>query len=235
MKKFYLILLLSLSSILLLANELTHSSVASMHDEKELNKITEKYEKIFQDNPEDTDALLILGIAYHNISVGGNQTTSEIAHNYLKKACELDRENALALVYLGSARTLMGRDAANPLNKIKFVDQGIALIDTAVAMDESNIDVRLVRLNNSPSLPDFFKRQEVFFADVKYFLELTNKNPNRFDNSVLEAIYYFAGEMFKSEKKLMEAKEYWEKTIAISTTNYYKDLAEKELEVFFDD
>lgn len=236
MKKIILTVLLSLMLVNLgICEQRSYSLVTGLHDVQKLKEIAKKYEESIKANPKDIDALLTLGIAYHNISVEGDRIVSKTSYEYLKRVMDIDKKNVLAMVYLGSVRTLMGRDASNPMNKIKFVNEGIKLMDSAVDMDEKNIEVRLVRLNNSPSLPSFFKRQKMFFKDAEYLLDVVNNRSVQLDNNTLEVIYYSAGEMYKMKNDLSKAKEFWKKTILVAKQDYYKTKAQERLRTFFNE
>lgn len=68
--------------------------------------------------------------------------------------------------WLGSATTMMALEVDSVVKKLKFVNQGIELIDQAARRAPANIIVKFVRVYNCLSLPQFFNRSNVAYEDL---------------------------------------------------------------------
>lgn len=87
---------------------------------------------------------LSLSLAYANptetiinnyqLAASGDERKTEQVFSQLSHLLEQEKEAPLTLVYLGSAETLMGRDAFLPWNKIKYVEQGVGKIDKGIRL-----------------------------------------------------------------------------------------------------
>lgn len=209
-------------------------NIYGLMDFKELTRIINEKEVILKERPTDIDALKVLGIAYHNLSVIGKKGVCEKAFSTLTKAYELTPQDYEILVYLGSSRTLMGRDAIIPFAKLYYVYNGCRIMDEAVSKSPDNIIVRLTRANNSLALPDFFNRAKYAKKDLLYLLNLSKKKSEIFPPDLLATIYYTLGEYYKGkgESQWDKARECWEKAIEIAPESKDGILSSDRLEVY---
>lgn len=109
-----------------------------------------------------------LGIAWHNLAVLDVSGASTKARSWLEKAHASYPHDMTILAYLGSARTLVARDSWNVVTKVSNVNQGINLIDRAVRNAPNDVAARLVRANNSLTLPKFFGRRSRAVEDFSF-------------------------------------------------------------------
>jgi len=218
------------SSLVITWAETQRENVYGLMDYQGLKRIIEEKEGILKENPNDVSALKILGIAYHNLSVLGKKGVSEKAFSTLNKAYELAPQDNEILVYLGSARTLLGRDATFPLTRLYQVNKGCRLMDEAVSNARDNIVVRLTRANNSLALPSFFNRAKYAKEDMLYLLRLSEKE--KFPPELLATIYYTLGEYYKGREEWDKAREYWQKAIKVAPDSEDGIAAQKRLEVY---
>lgn len=146
----------------------------------------------------------------------GEKPASENAVKYLTKANELTGESdAEIIAYLGSSFTLKGRDAALPTMKIYYVKKGCDLIDKAVNKQPKNIVARMVRINNSLSLPTFFDRLKYAEKDCLFLIKCYEKKEIEIDKETLAEIYFRLGEVYYKKDKLDKAEKLWQETIEI--------------------
>jgi cytochrome c-type biogenesis protein CcmH/NrfG len=117
------------------------------------------YETCLAANPNDQEALLRLGIYYHNRGGEGDEKAVVKAVEFLDRLLQLNNRNTVAMAFYGSAVTMQSRDAFLPWNKMKYVNEGIGKLDKAVMLDSTNLRVRMVRGVNSVNLPDFLNRR----------------------------------------------------------------------------
>jgi len=128
-------------------------------------------------DPADVKKLKMLGIAYHNLATLKMKGASAKAAAYLQKAYALSPHDDEVLAFLGSSWTMVGRDSWNVLAKTSDVNQGIKMIDQAVAQSPDNIVVRTVRMNNSLEVPAFFNRKDMADKDLQYLKKAQKETP----------------------------------------------------------
>lgn len=140
----------------------------------------------------DAQQWLAVGIVYHNFA-DGNPEDIETAIDACEKAF-LMGGNAEALAYWGSSVTLKaGWYSANGqiLKATSGVSDGLEMIDRAVEMEPSLIDLRILRLFNSLGIIESspFERSQQIQTDLDVLEDLSN--PNEKDLATL--IHYARG------------------------------------------
>jgi len=153
------------------------------------------------------------GIEFHNAA----KTESD---GYARKCKEslfpyID-VNMTARAYYGSAVTLEAGycSKSNPLHALDLLREGSSYIDEAVAKENTNAELHIIRLVNgilvSKSSP--FKRYAVIKDDVAYLLE--KKNTAALDKNTMALIYLYCGYFRIEENSLEEAFDLFDKAIA---------------------
>jgi len=135
---------------------------------KNLSAQITQWEKQLKSDPSNTELLLKLGKAYHDVA-GENEDKEAVkkAEKYLSKLLEIEPGNALAMVYYGSVLTMKARDAFFPWEKMKYMKKGFGKMDSAVALDPDEPEVRLIRAINSTLVPKMFNRLKMALSDFK--------------------------------------------------------------------
>ncbi|MBU1782318.1 hypothetical protein KKD87_03000 [bacterium] len=205
-------------------------NIYSLMEFDELEKVIAEQEEILKKEPSGITTLKILGIAYHNLSVIGKKGVSKKAFSILAKAYESKSDDYEILAYLGSTKTLLGRDAFVPFNKLYYVYEGCQLMDKAVSKAPDNFVVRLCRANNSLALPSFFRRAKYVKKDMFYLLKMGREK--KFSPELLATIYCLLGEYYKVEERWELASDYWEKAVKIAPNSKDGMLSKKRLEVY---
>ncbi len=168
-----------------------------------------EYEARLAANPNDQEALLRLGIHYHNRGGDGDEKAVEKAIDFLDRLLQLNNRNTVAMAFYGSAVTMQGRDAFLPWNKMKYVNEGIGKLDKAVMLDSTNLRVRMVRGMNSIKLPDFPNRRPFALRDFAFVV--ARADSSNLEKSERVQTYYFYGLTLKQEGRIDEAKRMWGK------------------------
>ena len=140
-------------------------------------KITQLRQQLNQ-KPDDYETLKTLGIAYSSQASRQSKSSIPKAVEFLTKAHQLNPEDSVTLVYLGSSTTMMARTTKNPLRKLKYANRGIALMDKAAKRDPDNVTVRMVRGMNATRLPAIFNRGEVAWEDFEHLASLIEQHPS---------------------------------------------------------
>jgi len=170
-----------------------------------LAQITQLQQRLDQ-NPSDYEALRDLGIAYHNAALKDSKVYAKKAIEYLEKAHAKKMDDNVVLCYLGSAYTLLAKDASNPMDQMSFVNKGVEYMDKAARKDPDNITIRMTRANNSKSLPKFLNRRPIAYEDFEHLADLFERGlkvPFQLKTSVyhsLAALYREDGDVAKAQK-----------------------------------
>ncbi|MDA3901678.1 MAG: hypothetical protein PF637_14300 [Spirochaetes bacterium] len=133
-------------------------------------------------------------------------------------------KNALVLAYYGSVVGLNAIYDENVTNKIKYADDSNALTDTAVAMNDTNPTIRLVRAHTSYEMPDFFDRADIAREDYDFLIScMSDKSCNLPDNQIA-VVFHNRAELLRREGEIEKAISYFEK---VSDFAPESDIAEK--------
>nr|WP_262359088.1 hypothetical protein [Vibrio mimicus] len=117
-------------------------------------------------------------IQRYNQAAQGDTQLVEPLYTELENLIEQEGATALSLVYLGSTRTLMGRDAFLPWKKMRFSEEGLATIEKGLSLLNRDASSPEARLNGLPtrmltvaiaaatytSMPDMFNHFERGYA-----------------------------------------------------------------------
>ncbi|KJY82767.1 hypothetical protein TW81_11120 [Vibrio galatheae] len=115
-------------------------------------------------------------ITQYNLAAQGDEAKVEYVYQQLEQQIAQDGADPLSLVYLGSTKTLMGRDAFMPWNKMKYTEQGLATISKgldllntqAIPLDQQalrqglpeSLLAKAIAGSTFTSLPDMFNHFE---------------------------------------------------------------------------
>lgn len=163
-------------------------------------------------NPSDYEALQGLGIVTHYMAIKDSKAYSKKAVQLLEQVQKSKPEDYMVLCCLGSAYTLMAKDAGSPAARADFFNKGVEYMDKAVRKDPNNYRVRMIRANNSKGMPKFLNRRSIAFEDFETLAGLFEKDhkfPARLKGSVyrnLAVLYQEDGNMEKAQKYQTMAK-----------------------------
>ena len=79
--------------------------------------------------------------------------------------------------YCGASYLLMGKYEKNPMNKEKWIKDGLQIIDKAQNNDPNNVKVRILRGYSCYHLPAYFNRISTTIEDFEYLLSRREKDP----------------------------------------------------------
>ena len=134
-----------------------------------------RHEASLKRNPKNLIALRELGIIEHMRVVEGKETEPKLitsAYELLKKAYLQDKTHPLTMAYYGSITTMMALTTERQMSKLKHVKSGTRKLDKAVRLVPDDVNVRMVRGNNSLGLPKFLKRSRLAVKDFLHVLKL---------------------------------------------------------------
>jgi tetratricopeptide (TPR) repeat protein len=184
--------------------------------------------------------ILYFALAYPTDLHESNAATNVIA--YTDKFLKQDKDNPLGLVYNGVAHGLLARDSDNVLVKMVEANNGSSTCDKAVKLSQGSSGewyIRFMRANFYQGLPGFFGKRDIAREDYRFVETLYNKDTN--NNSIagpMGTVYFYLGEIEKSETNIDKAIEYWKKSVQLNS-RFGMDTpegrkAKKEIDTFSD-
>lgn len=190
-----------------------------------------EWENQLQTDPTNKELLLKLGKAYHDLA-GENEEKEAIkkAEVYLSKLLEIEPGNAPAIVYYGSVLTMKAREAFLPWDKMKYMKQGFAQMDSAVALDPDEPEVRLIRAINSTSVPKMFNRLKMALSDFLYIEELEKEKLAEMTNKFWLPYYFYFGLALEKDEQLQPARKKFAKVIELDSNCELANKARGQLE-----
>lgn len=90
-------------------------------------------------------------IERYNQAAQGDETLVDPLYADLEKLVEQEGATPLTLVYLGSTRTLMGRDAFLPWKKMRYSEEGLATIEKGLSLLSDDAANSQERRNGLPT------------------------------------------------------------------------------------
>lgn len=159
-----------------------------------------------------------LARAYHDaVRVNENDDYTERAELLFEEILKEKRDHAEAMTMYGSLKTIMGRDAFLPWNKMKYVEQGCDKMDKAVQLAPDNLNIRITRALNNINLPSFFNRITYCLEDFEFI----QKHPafSHFNPGIKLQIFYYSAKAFETNEQVQEAKEMYAKAVALNLNN----------------
>jgi tetratricopeptide (TPR) repeat protein len=204
-------------------------SLLGLRVKGDLYKVIGEAEKVLEKNPKDKDSFIKLGIAYHNLANMEVKDAAPKGVEYLKQGNKLYPDDALILAVLGSCITIVGRNASNIVEKMRYVNEGTPLIDKAVNVAPDNIFVRMVRSDNSAGIPKMFGRTHFAKEDLLHIEGIIKRSPKEVSLDMQTEVYYKLGNIFKSEKDESKAKSYFKRAAELSPDSEWGKRAKREL------
>ncbi|ESQ11173.1 MAG: hypothetical protein N838_26790 [Thiohalocapsa sp. PB-PSB1] len=164
-----------------------------------------------------------LGIAWHNIAVTETAGAAKHAQGWLQQASRAAPSDYEAMAFLGSANTMVARDAWNPATKARLVNRGVQLLDRAVRMAPNNVSVRIARMMNSLALPAFLGRGAKVREDL---LQLNGPLAEQIPHPVLAAELSFRlGELMQHEGRTKRALDLFQQARAQAPDSHWAQRA----------
>jgi hypothetical protein len=167
----------------------------------------------------------------HDLAAEGDKDETKKLCADLEKNFKDHPDDCLIQAYLGSVYTLRSRDAFPGPGKLKYLKDGLKIMDAAVESDPDSLPPRFVRAVNNYSLPGFCMRRDTARADFKRLLgELEKPDASAtLDMETRQAIYYFAGLSYKQTRDPVQAREAWQRGWNLAPTSSLAGKIQKQL------
>ncbi len=161
--------------------------------------------------------------------LGGEKAAVEECIGKLETVLKKEPDNQLARVYLGSAYTLRSRDLAFGPKKLRTLQQGLAVMDEAVAAAPTEPKVRLARALTTSALPSILGRASESRKDFLLLAEMAGRSRQKFEEGDLQIVYYNAGLAAKADGDKSKAIELWQEGLRHSVDPALTQKLETEL------
>ena len=173
------------------------------------------------------------GIKAHNAGLAGDDASIEEALRLLGPD-GWDRP-PLALAYHGSALTLqasLAKKEGDLLKALTRIDEGTKEIDAAAALSPGDLDIRMLRVENSVALIEAspVDRRPQAIGDIAWFRSRWAELKSE-DRSLIELD---SGRLSLADRRLGEAMAYWRKSIREAPESEAASRAKKLLERYGD-
>lgn len=202
-----------------------------LSDINTLTQILNKAEADLAKEPGNVEALKRAGVSAHQLALFHGKGYAERSVNYLQEIVGKNRNDAVAMAYLGSAHALVARDASVIMSKISNVNKGLSLLNRAVRSAPDDFVVRMVRGSVIFELPTMFKKPENAIEDFSYVESRFDSLPDidGIDVNLLKAeVYYKLGSLKKEIGDKSVAADYFGKAAAAAPNSNWAQLAKKE-------
>ena len=177
------------------------------------NKVEEGSAKIItsKENSEVPKKKISEALKWHYEASLGNRSSVQKALQFFKEAYEEDPLDAVISAYYADCISLEGRDSNETAVLFGNGIKAIKMLDEAVNMDPDNIEIRLLRANQSYRLPEaFFRRTATAISDFEYIIERYSKDNSIISVELYKTILYMLGKAYKRMNMDKEAKAVWE-------------------------
>lgn len=165
-----------------------------------------------------------LGLIYFFI---GNEKIKQAIDNF-EKALTINKD-CLIKAYLGSSYTKLGKSETDLNLKVKYVNQGLKIMDEAYKKDKHNFNISILLVNNFIELPDnIFHRLKI--ADK--IIDALLKNLNSFSKEEQAQILFLKSKINFKQSKKEEAIKLYKIIISEYKDTKYNELALLELKKY---
>jgi hypothetical protein len=164
-----------------------------------------------------------------NLGVDGDKEAVQRAHGIFKEIWSQNPDNHLVEAYLGSTTALLGRDHPNLNEKFRLAIEGLKLLDSAVAKEPKNTEIRILRGHVCFNLPDmYFHRLTTAVEDFEFLISCYQRNKKLFSRDFYLKTLFDLGSAYKQMGRKKEADAAWEKILLLTREPKYLNLLRQE-------
>ncbi|MFC4402441.1 hypothetical protein [Gracilibacillus xinjiangensis] len=160
----------------------------------------------------DMDALLEQVHSLHKKAVAGNTNAVQDTHQLLEQLRSNYPNQPILDAYHGSTMLLIARDETKPLDKLRWAQTGLELLDEAVNADPHNTVIRLIRGKSSFRLPEkHFQRAQTTIEDYTFVMDEERRGNGFLDKQLYWQLMYELGELHYKIDQKQTAIDYWKR------------------------
>jgi len=152
----------------------------------------------------------------HLRGAAGDEEAAEKALELLEELVRESPNDPLTLAYLGSAKLLEAKRAWLPWRKQALGEEGLGLLDQAVAGRPANLEIRFLRGMSSYPLPSLFGRGKQAAEDFAFVAERAGRPDKGMEARVAAGACYYHGLCLEETGRGEEARAYWKRAVKLS-------------------
>ncbi len=165
-----------------------------------------------------SDPRFLKAVSLHLDSIKGNAAAALEANKLLEQLRKSYPGDPLVTAYYGSSLVLIARDKSKALEKLRFSNEGMKLLDEAVAANPQHPVIRLLRGKNAYQLPErYFQRTRTMIEDYTFLLELHLRGGALPSTVTYSELVQELGAGFSRIGKNQEASELWTRLESLSS------------------
>lgn len=161
-------------------------------------------------NDDSVDARLAQAIQLHIEGVAGNVNSVKEANRLLEKLRIDYPNNPLLDAYYGSSMVLIARDKTKPLEQLKWANNGLRILDKAVADAPHDSIIRLLRGKSAYKLPEkYFRRTQTAIEDYTTLLDQKIHQEGKLELGEYSQLINELGEAYYRIGRNQDAADFW--------------------------
>lgn len=198
----------------------------------QLHKHIDAMKKRLKDDPDDEKARFELARSLYFIGLAEDAEATTAAAAHFDKLIKEHPDNAVYRAYRGSCTTLEGARTWAVWRKQALADEGLKVLDQAVADAPDNAEVRFIRAATTYNMPFWFERGDQSAADFDKLAKDIHKEPTRDDLLpwMAAAALTHHAEICKRKGDLDAAKQAWQAAVELAPDSPAGAAARKELD-----
>ncbi|MGG0815520.1 hypothetical protein ABE142_23080 [Paenibacillus alvei] len=178
--------------------------------------------------PDPFNERFTLAVQHHKDGIAGNAAAVQEAHQILEQLRVDYPDNPLVDAYYGSTMILIARDKTEASDKLKWSNQGLKILDDAVAADPHDSTIRLLRGKSSYNLPEkYFRRTKTVIED---FTLLLNTQSDTLDTDTQLELIYELGEACARIGRNQDAATHFRRLQSQTQNSAWQHLSKQKLQ-----
>ncbi len=127
-------------------------------------------------------------LALYNRGISGDGKSAQKAIDLIEYLRSQKNGDILVESYYGASNVLMAKYEKNPMNKGKWINKGLDILDQAQKRDPHNTKIRILRGYACYHLPVYLNRISTTIEDFEYLLDRNEKQPGIIADQTLKKI-----------------------------------------------
>lgn len=156
-------------------------------------------------------------VLYHNLALSDRDKA--LTRAMLDKTAAIHKRypnDPLVTAFHGSLMTLMGRDERESVKRMRYVREGLKLLDKAVSLAPRDPALRLMRARNNYALPSFFGRLQQVIGDLVWLTTRYQAGKLRFPKTNMGRLYFQLGECQRRSGNMQAARRAWQRALELA-------------------
>jgi len=125
--------------------------------------------------------------------------SKELTEKFHEQLAGYVKDNQLMLAYKGASMVLKARFVPKKESKKELFTSGVKLIENAIKVEGTNVEIRLIRLSIQENTPKFLKYKANIEEDKKQIISLYNKQSKELKEYIKK--YLSQSTVFTSDEK----------------------------------